>query len=179
MKTPCFVEVPQRSVEYRGRKVRHRNRSHQEPSLFQDRSLLRASGPTHRGGTSGRSPDPETGPGRGRQRRPGPEPGDAPEADGHEVQLAHDGPGALEATAAFNPDVALVDIGLPGLNGYEVARRIRENPQLRGVVLVAQTGWGQDEDRRRSVEAGFDYHLVKPVDLEALRKILAAPRPTR
>jgi CheY-like chemotaxis protein len=96
---------------------------------------------------------------------------------GHEVRLAHDGPGALEAAAAFTPDVAIVDIGLPGLNGYEVARRIREQPRFRGMVLVAQTGWGQAEDRRRSEEAGFDHHLVKPVDIAALQEIVASAKP--
>ena len=91
---------------------------------------------------------------------------------GHDVQLAASGPEALEGVARFKPRVARVDIGLPGMNGYEVARRIREQPKYRGMVLVAQTGWGQTEDRIRSKEAGFDYHLVKPVDREALESIL-------
>jgi two-component system CheB/CheR fusion protein len=91
---------------------------------------------------------------------------------GHEVQLAASGPEALEAVANFRPDVALVDIGLPGMNGYEVAQRIREQPKYRDLVLVAQTGWGQNEDRARSIQAGFDHHLVKPVGREALEAIL-------
>jgi two-component system CheB/CheR fusion protein len=93
---------------------------------------------------------------------------------GHEVASAHDGPSAVETAAAFAPDLALVDIGLPQMNGYEVARRIRENPALQHVMLVAQTGWGQDEERRRSKEAGFDRHLVKPVDINTVQELLVA-----
>jgi len=91
---------------------------------------------------------------------------------GHEVRVAFDGLSALEAAADLVPDLALVDIGLPGINGFEVARAIRQQPRLRHAVLVAQTGWGQDEDRRRSLEAGFDHHMVKPLDFDALKKIL-------
>lgn len=81
----------------------------------------------------------------------------------------------MEAAETLQPDVILLDIGLPGLNGYEVARRIREQRSDDGrPVLVALTGWGQDEDRRRSEEAGFDAHLVKPVDDVVLGKLLAA-----
>jgi CheY-like chemotaxis protein len=94
---------------------------------------------------------------------------------GHQVRLAHDGPSALETAGEFLPDMALIDIGLPGMNGYEVAQRLRGHPQLKRATLIAQTGWGQEEDRRRSKEAGFDHHLVKPVDLAALRKLLNAP----
>ena len=68
------------------------------------------------------------------------------------------------------------DIGLPGLNGYEVARRIRQQPGLRDVLLIAQTGWGQEEDRHRSAEAGFDYHMIKPVAPEALNEILRSAK---
>ena len=94
---------------------------------------------------------------------------------GHEVVTAHDGARGLAASAAEPFDVAFLDIALPdGLDGYEVARRMRADPRLRGLVLVALTGYGQDEDRRRSAEAGFDHHLVKPVDPEAVRKVLAA-----
>jgi two-component system CheB/CheR fusion protein len=93
---------------------------------------------------------------------------------GHEVRVANDGPSAVAAAIDFVPDLALVDIGIPGLNGYEVARRIRAQPQLQGVVLVAQTGWGQEEDRRRSKEAGFNHHLVKPIDLGVLQQIVAS-----
>jgi CheY-like chemotaxis protein/two-component sensor histidine kinase len=93
---------------------------------------------------------------------------------GHEVRIAFDGLSALVVAADLVPDLALVDIGLPGINGFEVARKIRQQPSLRHAVLVAQTGWGQDEDRRRSIEAGFDHHMVKPLDFDTLRKILGA-----
>jgi PAS domain S-box-containing protein len=92
---------------------------------------------------------------------------------GHEVRTAHDGPSALEAAASSPPEVVLLDIGLPGMDGYEVARRFREQ-RGEGVVLIAMTGYGMEEDRRRSRDAGFDHHLVKPVDPEALRAFLAA-----
>jgi two-component system CheB/CheR fusion protein len=91
---------------------------------------------------------------------------------GHEVRMAASGPTALETAAAFHPDIALIDIGLPGMSGYDVARRIREQPELRDVVLVAQTGWGQDDDQRRSREAGFDHHLVKPVKRDTLERLV-------
>jgi PAS domain S-box-containing protein len=96
---------------------------------------------------------------------------------GHEVRTAHDGREAVEAAAAFRPDVALLDIGMPGLTGYEVARRVREQPGGAGVVLVAITGWGQEEDKRRAAEAGFDHHLTKPVDPLALERLLSALTP--
>jgi signal transduction histidine kinase/ActR/RegA family two-component response regulator len=91
---------------------------------------------------------------------------------GHTVDTAHDGLEAVEKAAKLHVDVILLDIGMPRLNGYEAARRIREQQQ-EGLRLVALTGWGQEEDRRRSDEAGFDAHLVKPVDLAALTKLLA------
>lgn len=94
------------------------------------------------------------------------------EMKGHEVKLAHDGPEALRTLGSFRPRLILLDIGLPGMNGYEVARRIRESMELHDVVLAALTGWGQEEDRRRSREAGFDYHLVKPADHAEVEKIL-------
>lgn len=90
-----------------------------------------------------------------------------------EVQVAHDGPAALEAARAFRPEVILLDIGLPGLSGYEVAERLRRQPEFAGTLLVAMTGWGQDDDRLKSEEAGFDRHLVKPVDPDALRELLS------
>ena len=74
---------------------------------------------------------------------------------------------------AFRPDVILMDLGMPKLNGFEACRRIREQPWGRGVVVVAQTGWGQEDDKRKSRDAGFDFHLVKPVDPAALEKMLA------
>jgi CheY-like chemotaxis protein/two-component sensor histidine kinase len=92
---------------------------------------------------------------------------------GHEVRVAHDGESALEAAPGFAPQVVLCDIGLPGMDGYEVARRLRALPGLRGAVLVAQTGWGQEEDRRRAASAGYDHHLVKPIDPDALNELLA------
>jgi CheY-like chemotaxis protein len=92
---------------------------------------------------------------------------------GHEVLTAHEGAAALDATLAFRPEVVLLDIGLPGLDGYEVARRLRGEPGLEGVLLVALTGFGQDEDRRRALEAGFDAHLTKPADVAALTAVLA------
>jgi signal transduction histidine kinase/CheY-like chemotaxis protein len=92
---------------------------------------------------------------------------------GHEVTVAHDGPAALRAAEAQRPEVCLLDIGLPGMDGYELARRLRARPGLARAVLVALTGWGQEEDRRRAREAGFDHHLVKPVELSALRELLA------
>ena len=92
---------------------------------------------------------------------------------GHEVHTANDGLEAVEASATLRPDVILLDIGLPRLDGYEAARRIREQRRGEGLKLVALTGWGQEEDRRRSEEAGFDAHLVKPVDVDVLAKILA------
>jgi PAS domain S-box-containing protein len=92
---------------------------------------------------------------------------------GHEVRTAHDGLEAVAAAAAFQPNVAILDIGLPKLNGYEVAKRVRALPRGRDVVLVALTGWGQDEHRRQSQEAGFDHHLTKPVEIEVLQRLLA------
>jgi CheY-like chemotaxis protein len=92
---------------------------------------------------------------------------------GHETHVAYDGFEAVEAAAALRPDVVLLDIGLPKLNGYEAARKIREQSWRRGMVLVALTGWDQDEDRQKAKEFGFDGHLVKPVDHAALMKLLA------
>ena len=74
------------------------------------------------------------------------------------------------------PALVFLDIGMPVMNGYDVAQRLRQRPGLENLVLVAMTGWGQEEDRRRSHEAGFDHHLVKPADPEALRQLLARPR---
>ena len=94
-------------------------------------------------------------------------------ASGHEVRTAHDGPAAIQAVLDFRPDVVLLDIGLPGLNGYEVAKRIRQQTDLTGVVLVALTGYGQESDRQTSLQAGFNHHLVKPARLEQLQQILS------
>jgi CheY-like chemotaxis protein len=92
---------------------------------------------------------------------------------GHETHLAHDGLGAVEAAATFRPDLVLLDIGLPKLNGYDAGRRMREAAWGKDMVMVALTGWGQDEDRQKSAAAGFDAHLVKPVAPETLTKLLA------
>lgn len=93
---------------------------------------------------------------------------------GHDVKLAVDGPTALETVAAQHPDVVLLDIGLPGMSGYEVAERMRANPALSDTVLVAMTGYGQAEDKKRSRQAGFTLHLVKPVEPPRLQKLLSS-----
>jgi len=93
--------------------------------------------------------------------------------NGHQTQTAHDGLEAVSSAEVFLPDVILLDIGMPKLNGYEACRRIREQPWGQKMVLVALTGWGQDEDRRNSKDAGFNGHIVKPVDLAALTKLLS------
>ncbi|MFS0753912.1 ATP-binding protein [Noviherbaspirillum sp. 1P10PC] len=92
---------------------------------------------------------------------------------GHELLVAADGLRALEAAPAFQPDFAFLDIGLPGLNGYALARALRANPATSGTVLVAVTGWGQERDRQQAQEAGFDHHLVKPVEPALIRDVLA------
>jgi CheY-like chemotaxis protein len=100
------------------------------------------------------------------------------ELKGHRVTTAPDGMAALAAMRAQRPDVLLVDIGLPGIDGYEVARRIRRDPQLGQPLLVALTGYGLDEDRQRALAAGFDQLLVKPVDLGLLEAVLARAAPS-
>ncbi len=85
---------------------------------------------------------------------------------------AYNGLEALQSAATFRPDVMLLDIGLPKLNGYEVARHVRRQPGGGHITLIALTGWGQEEDKRRATEAGFDHHMTKPVDVEALEKLL-------
>jgi signal transduction histidine kinase/ActR/RegA family two-component response regulator len=92
---------------------------------------------------------------------------------GHDVRTAHDGPTALGAALDYRPDVALLDIGLPGIDGFEVAKRMRQQPILQKVVMVAMTGYGKASDRQRSEEAGFDHYLVKPVKFEKVQEILA------
>jgi signal transduction histidine kinase len=96
--------------------------------------------------------------------------------DGHETHVAHDGPSAVEAARRLSPDVAILDIGLPGFDGFEVARRLRAEPELRGLLLVALSGWVQPDDRARSREAGFDHHLAKPVQLKSLELVLLKAR---
>ena len=92
---------------------------------------------------------------------------------GNEVEIARDGRSALQALETFRPSVVLLDIGMPDMSGYEVAHRMRDLPRFQDVTLVALTGWGQEEDRRRTREAGFDHHLVKPVNLDALQVLLS------
>jgi CheY-like chemotaxis protein len=94
------------------------------------------------------------------------------ELDGHGVQIAHDGPAALAQIDGAPIDAFLLDIGLPGMDGFELARRLRAHPQTRHALLIAITGYGQATDRVKSAVAGFDHHLVKPVDSEALRAAL-------
>jgi CheY-like chemotaxis protein len=100
---------------------------------------------------------------------------DALRGFGHDVAVAHDGPQGLEVARELRPDVALLDIGLPVMDGYELAKKLRDafGPRLR---LLAVTGYGQDADRDRSRDAGFDVHLVKPVDLEAVAPLLTVTR---
>ena len=92
---------------------------------------------------------------------------------GHETRVAYEAEGALQAAKAFRPDVAILDIGMPVMDGYELARRLKKTPQAEKTVLVAMTGWGQEEDVRKGKEAGFDHHLVKPSEPAVLEKLLA------
>jgi CheY-like chemotaxis protein/two-component sensor histidine kinase len=98
---------------------------------------------------------------------------------GHETCTAYDGPEAVQAAATFRPEVILLDIGLPKMNGYEAARQVRQQPWGEGMALIALTGWGQEEDKRRGLEAGFDHHLTKPVQAAALEKLLALINPAQ
>lgn len=91
---------------------------------------------------------------------------------GHEVRTAMDGPGAIAAALSFRPEIVFLDIGLPGMDGYEVARKMRAETDLEGTVLIAVTGYGREEDVRRSMESGFDRHLVKPMDFSELDALL-------
>jgi CheY-like chemotaxis protein len=95
------------------------------------------------------------------------------EGFGYEVRVTHNGAAALLAMEKFVPHAALIDIGLPGMDGYELARRLRKIPHLNGINLIAQTGWGRKQDRERSRRAGFAHHLTKPLDFELLIKILS------
>jgi CheY-like chemotaxis protein len=92
---------------------------------------------------------------------------------GYETRTAFDGPSALSAAAEFQPHVVFLDIGLPGMNGYEVAQRLRAGAGMQAARLIALTGWGTEEDQRKSREAGFDAHLTKPVEPAAVDKVLA------
>jgi len=93
---------------------------------------------------------------------------------GHDVRLAHDSQSAIDTARDFLPQVVLLDIGLPGKSGYEVCEQMKMIPVLQNTIFIAQTGWSQDEHRRRSQEAGFQHHLVKPVSLQTLEPILAS-----
>lgn len=95
---------------------------------------------------------------------------------GNEVAVAHDGLDAVEQAGRSRPQLILMDLGMPNLNGLDATRRIRAQPWGRPVTIIAVTGWGQDNDRLRSKEAGCDGHLVKPISLDALRQMLAAPQ---
>lgn len=98
-------------------------------------------------------------------------------AMGHDVRVAHDGAEALEIAAAFQPHAALVDLGMPNMNGYLLARKLREWRWTRDAVLIAVTGWGGDRERERSKDAGFDHHLLKPADPERIAELLAGAAP--
>jgi CheY-like chemotaxis protein len=100
-------------------------------------------------------------------------------ASGHDARVAHDGVTAFDIAARFAPEVAFLDIGLPGQNGYDLARSLRQLPQTMNCRLIAVTGWGQDDDRRRSQDAGFELHLVKPVEPQQIIDIVSAPAPVR
>jgi CheY-like chemotaxis protein len=96
------------------------------------------------------------------------------EMGGHEVRVARDGRAALSLAQTFRPDTALLDIGMPQLNGYEVAQALRREPWGAGITLIALTGWGQESDRQKAIDAGFDRHLTKPIDPDALESHLSA-----
>ena len=95
---------------------------------------------------------------------------------GNEVNVAYDGPAALESFRATQPEIIILDLGMPGMDGYEAARKLRTMPGGDQALLAALTGWGQEDDRRRTGEAGFDLHLVKPVKLDDLRALLDHPK---
>jgi len=96
--------------------------------------------------------------------------------EGHDVRLAFDGQTAIAAAEVFKPEALVLDIGLPGRNGYEVARIVRQLPGLADVVIIAATGYGQDVDREKGREAGFDHYFVKPIELDDLMRALAVGR---
>jgi CheY-like chemotaxis protein len=95
-------------------------------------------------------------------------------ACGHNCRIVHSGWNVLQTALGFRPQVILLDIALPGITGYEIARELRQHRALKDVVLIAISGYAQDSDRQRSLDAGFDHHLSKPVDFESLRELLAA-----
>jgi DNA-binding response OmpR family regulator len=93
-------------------------------------------------------------------------------ASGHDVRVAYSGEQAFDIAASFQPEFALLDIGMPGMNGYQLARRIRASAWAARTMLVAVTGWGHEDDRRRALDAGFDRHLTKPIDINTLSALL-------
>jgi CheY-like chemotaxis protein len=99
------------------------------------------------------------------------------ELSGHHVQTAYTGRRALELAETSRPHVLLLDIGLPDLDGYQLAAKVRATPWGRGIILIAATGWGQEEDRRRAFDAGFDHHLTKPIAAETVESLLQSMRP--
>jgi CheY-like chemotaxis protein len=92
---------------------------------------------------------------------------------GHEFEAVHDGRQALDAARDYHPDVILLDIGLPGMNGYDVCKAFRGEAEFKETPIIAQTGWGQDRDKELAAEAGFNFHLTKPVPLEQLQRVFA------
>jgi CheY-like chemotaxis protein len=96
---------------------------------------------------------------------------------GHQVKVAYDGPSAIAIARDFRPEVCLLDLGMPDMDGYQVAQQLRAEPELKGMLLVAMTGFDRDADRQLSREAGFDSHLVKPVEIAALQELLNASTP--
>jgi CheY-like chemotaxis protein len=94
--------------------------------------------------------------------------------DGHDVRVCHDGHGGVEVARAFRPHIVFVDIGMPGMNGHETARQLRRVPEIAGATLVALTGYAREEDRRVSREVGIDRHWLKPIDVDALKELLAS-----
>jgi CheY-like chemotaxis protein len=99
------------------------------------------------------------------------------ELHGHQLRIAHDGPGALAEARSFRPQVVVLDIGLPGMDGYEVARSLRADALTQNAIVIAMTGYGQSEDRQQSLRAGFDHHLVKPLDPDVLQAIILSHAP--
>lgn len=97
---------------------------------------------------------------------------------GHRGMVAHEGIRALEMAREQTPDVVLLDIGMPGMDGYEVCRQLRQMPEMKNKTVIAQTGWGQESDRQKAFAAGFDHHITKPVSLDLLTQLLADIRLT-
>jgi CheY-like chemotaxis protein len=95
---------------------------------------------------------------------------------GGSTRIAHDAASGLEAVQDYQPDIVFLDIGMPGIDGYEMCRRMRQRQSQKAIVIIAVTGWGQSQDKQRALEAGFDAHLTKPVDTEVLARILAGNR---